>query len=389
MRSCISLALASLTTVFVACGPASGPADCSAPTKITTDTVSGGVTLAKGCYAADASLEVKGGTLTLKPGVVIQFGNNVEMAVLTDGRLNAVGTDADPIVLEGKNDVAGFWSGLTFMDSKGAANDLEYVTLKNGGGAPHLNGIDNTSGALAVYGNSLVKMAHGTITGSTSAGFGARGELDLTDCTITSNDFPGWVSPNNVPHLGTSSHFTGNTHDQIQVWSSSPIDQGFMDKDSTWQVLDVPYHLEAEFTVTSGATFTVDPGVTLAVATGQWIDIDATSKLMVNGTAAKPVTISGYEGVAGSWHGIVIRSPANEIHYTTITDGGASPDFNNAELFLQGAGSVTLDNVTIANSSGWGIGMSTSGSVSGCPSVTFSGNTSGDVWPDVTQTDCP
>lgn len=377
----------SLATALVACGPlvqgpGGGGADCSHPTPITSDSASGGVTLKKGCYDAADTVEVTGGTLTLEPGVTITFANNRGLRIDTDAALHAVGTKADPIVLKGEQDVSGAWMGVGFFDTKSADNDLEYLTIQNGG-SDGWTGAGNSKGALAVYGNSLVKMVSGTITGSTTAGFIADGELDLSDTTVTKNQFPGWSLPIEATHIDGSNHLTGNQHDELRIEEDNA-----MAFDTTWHKLDVPYDVVAWIEVQSASTFTIDAGVTVKVDNGQRIAVDSQSMLVVNGTASDPVTITGHNDVPGDWQGITIGSPVNEMHYTTVSDGGSETNLDFAEILLDGG--LSMDNVTVSKSSGWAISLRGGANLTGCPSVTFSQNAKGDIEGDVVnQTDCP
>lgn len=392
MRSTKRFWFAMVIAVFVlgcivACGPSptGHVANCSAPVKITSASVSGGVTLKKDCYVATDNVEVSGGTLTLDPGVVIQFPNHTAFSILASGRLKAVGTAADPIVLEGTAKTPGYWMGLEFTDSKSADNDLEYVTIKNGGSGPW-TGDPISAAGLFVHGNSLVKMSHGTIKGSPAAGFIASAELDIDHSTVTANEFPGWVHPVYTGHIDPSNKLTGNTHDEIRIEDSN--DMGL---DTTWHALDVPYYVMDWFTVSSKSTFTIDPGVTIRMGNNQYIEVTPGSRLVVNGTAAKRVTITGGQDVPGYYEGIQFSSAANEIHYATISDGGSEPNYANAELYLDNSAkaTLTLDHVTISNSSGWGISVDTDTHLTGCPTVTFSNNAKGNVEGDKNATDCP
>ena len=227
-------------------------------------------------------------------------------------------------------------------------------------------------------------MDHGTITGSPAAGFIASGELDLTNTKVTGNKFPGWAVPVNVGHIDPSNQLTGNTHDELRV-----DDDNAMGLDSTWHKLDVPYLVAAWIEVGANSTFTLDAGVTVKMANQQYLAVDAGCHFIVNGTAADPVTITGADGVPGDWQGISLQSAGNEIHNATISDAGSEPNLDHAEILLSAA-ILTMDHVTVSDSSGWAISLRSGSNLTGCPTVTFTNDAQGNVEGDAaTLSDCP
>ncbi|RMH42480.1 MAG: hypothetical protein D6689_08070 [Deltaproteobacteria bacterium] len=83
-------------------------------------------------------------TLTVEPGVTIQFGPGSELAIGTDtidhgtpGGLNAVGTADAPIVFtsDAESPAAGDWVGIVFREPpQGATNALEHAVIEYAGG---------------------------------------------------------------------------------------------------------------------------------------------------------------------------------------------------------------------------------------------------------------
>ncbi|NND92623.1 MAG: hypothetical protein HKN42_17350 [Granulosicoccus sp.] len=74
-------------------------------------------------------------TLTLAPGVEIWGNSASELTIRQSGALNAVGTQADPILMRGAEQVAGYWQGLQFFFSPSTQNVLSNVVVQHGGGA--------------------------------------------------------------------------------------------------------------------------------------------------------------------------------------------------------------------------------------------------------------
>ena len=70
--------------------------------------------------------------LTIEPGTVIQFEENSGLGIYDNGALKAVGTSSLPIVLEGKDNVRGYWRGI-HIETNTLNNQLDHVTIANAG----------------------------------------------------------------------------------------------------------------------------------------------------------------------------------------------------------------------------------------------------------------
>lgn len=378
------LAVAALSFLVAACGPPPGPGPggggCRA---LTSQDVSGGVTLAKGCYTAAATLVVSGGTLLLDPGVTVSMAKGAGLRIGSGAGLKAVGTQANPIVLKGEEMNPGTWKGVAFFDSTSADNDLVYVTITEGGGAPW-TAASNSAANLAVFGTSKVKMDHGTISTGEAAGFIAEGELDLTRSVSTDNPFAGWVTPAGVANLGTTNDFSNNTLDQLRIEDATTLDAS-----TTWPDLGIPYFVMEGFTVGQGARLTVGPGVEVESAPSVMIRIGAQGTLEVDGTSARPAGFVAFQTLPGTWKGLRIDSTtASVLHYTTVGSAGTDPTLDNADIYLDG--SLAIDHATVGFSAGWGISLRTGAHLTGCPTVTFTANMSGDVKGNkASLSDCP
>lgn len=97
---------------------------------------------------------------------------------------------------------------------------------------------------------------------------------------------------------------------------------GVITQNAVWTVQESPYLLTGDLTVAAGASLVIDKGVSIGVAIGdQWdadsatdlIDISVKGTLMVQGTAASPVTITsmGSAPQAGDWNGITFENIAD------------------------------------------------------------------------------
>jgi len=93
-------------------------------------------TLTEKCspYTASSDFAVDGYTLTIEPGVVIRFGDNVGMVAsyTKPGRIVAKGTPEKPVRLVGVRDAPGAWRGLRlYADASGSSFDN--VVIENAG----------------------------------------------------------------------------------------------------------------------------------------------------------------------------------------------------------------------------------------------------------------
>jgi hypothetical protein len=131
-----------------------------AQTTIPGGNVSGTWTLAGSPYNVMSSIVVPdGSTLTIEPGVTVNFQGTYKLLVL--GRLLAIGTITDTIVFKAINVTTG-WRGIRF-DNTPVSNDtskIMYCKLRNGiaSGAPP----DNSGGALffSSYSRVIVSNSH-------------------------------------------------------------------------------------------------------------------------------------------------------------------------------------------------------------------------------------
>jgi hypothetical protein len=276
------------------------------------------------------------GTLRIEPCAVVQIQAGYGLAV--DGRLEALGTTAQPITITAADPAQPF----SYIEIQGGFADLAYVTLSYGGAAG-----PNSNAVLDVWGNSTAlrtenaRLRHVTISGSLQFGLTLErsGTLtaDSTDVTITGAKL-GPVMARGSALVGgiPDGKYTGNGVDEILV-----IDRDFMSEDTTWHDRSVPYRIGdanmngADFRVglSSGValtTWTIDPGVAIRVTPSGRITFNhattgTTGTIIARGTAARPIvfTSAALAPAPGQWRGLVFDgAPTSgtaldyvEIHY--------------------------------------------------------------------------
>jgi len=274
---------------------------------------------------------LEGVTLTLEPGVVVQFGNSDGMIV--NGALVADGAAMAPIRLTADTDVPspGYWDGVWFGSSS-ENSILSHVTVEYAG---------NTSTAYAsgLYLESdQVTVAHSHVR--LNRGYGLRvaagASPTITSTTFTSNtSYAAYVSyasssPSNPQFVNSAG--SGNGYDGIQV-------SGTISGTVHWTAnANFPYIVYGGLTVDEGASLTLDPTTVVKFE-------NSASRLTVRGTLTADAS-------AGS-----------EIIFTSLQDDGYGGDTRNDggtttpgpgdwnQILVEG-GTATLDHVVIRYGAG-------------------------------------
>jgi hypothetical protein len=308
---------------------------------ITTDT-----TWASGnIYYVSTSVNVNAGvTLTIEPGVQVNFSQNAGLRVL--GTLKATGSAAEPILFTGSTKQAGWWLGLRIsgvQNSPLTTSVLEYVTIEYGGG--------NSYGALYLE-YATVPVKQSTIRHSSKDGiYGWYGGVaHLSDVTLANNaDFAvRFIDASVNPQLARLT-VQNNGANVIGIGG------GTMTGTHVWENVGVPYRLTGNQTVGAGATLTVEPGVQVHFAEN--VDLRILGRLHAVGTEQQRILFTGVKQEAGSWAGIRISGSQNSplttsaLEYVTIEYGGGN---NYGALYFDHA-SAPVKNMTIRHSSKDGI----------------------------------
>ncbi|MBX2842679.1 MAG: hypothetical protein KTR26_12990, partial [Flammeovirgaceae bacterium] len=94
-------------------------------------------------YYVTGNLAINSG-LIISPGVTFGFASDKRFWVDDEGYLNAIGTEASPIVFTGKDETVGYWKGLVIWTNN-LDNKLDYVEVSYGGSSAHGFGVGKTS----------------------------------------------------------------------------------------------------------------------------------------------------------------------------------------------------------------------------------------------------
>ncbi len=306
-------------------------------------------------YIASSNVFVSA-NLIIDPGVKIVFTEDTGLEVSSAGSINAVGTNAEPIVLTGTTTIAGFWKGIS-IQSNNASNELSYVTVEYGGSS----GFDgaNLKANVMVEGAGKVKITNSIFQNSGGYGIYTRSlESSLegfANNTITANEAPIMTRINHYHYFDAASTYTGNTKDYIDsYWSNNNTTQ-----DVVWNALDVPFRMASNIENIESA-ITIMPGANFIGQPNGGIEIIASGSLKAVATTSAPIIFKGEQDLPGYWRGLVFSSnnANNELNYVTISNGGEE-GFDGANLksnvMVEGVGRLIVKNTTLKNSGGYGI----------------------------------
>lgn len=267
---------------------------------------------------ANYAFNVKdGGWLTLEPGVLMLFQDDMGLLVGSDGALTAVGSQDAPIVFRGEEEVAGYWRGLRFI-SGDARNELDHVTIAHGGSDTH-SGSVRPHNLYFAAGSGGARVSNTVLRDGIGYGLyaprGTRLEA-FTGNQLTGNALgPAFVDAPVAGQLLASSMYTGNGNDVVTVYGYTSR----ITEPATWQDLGVPYrvddaprglYVDAELTLEEGVEILFPADLGLAVVEGS---------LVAHGTMQNPIR---FAADGASWQGIhVVRGQAS-FEYATIENAG-------------------------------------------------------------------
>jgi RHS repeat-associated protein len=235
-----------------------------------------------------------GRTVTIAAGTTVQAGYRANLTIL--GRLVTQGTNINPVIFTGPQ-----WTGLNFA---GGTGRLQYSNVVNA------NYTDPSITASNVPSPGLI-LDHCTV-GSGNQGL----VLDSSNVTVNDSTFS---LINNYPIVvrGASSvlslsnnSFSGNNPNRIYLAQGAMLGADYTLIPQTG--LEA-YELASNYTVPVGRTVTLSAGVT--VIAGYRANMTIQGKLVTQGTAAQPVTFTGYQ-----WTGLNFAGGTGNLSYCNIAN---------------------------------------------------------------------
>jgi hypothetical protein len=135
----------------------------------------------------------------------------------------------------------------------------------------------------------------------------------------------------------------------------------------------------------NSAVLTIEAGTVVGFEAGLGLRVRGGAGLLAEGTAAKPIKLTGTTMQRGFWKGLAIEFstyPDNIVAYTTIeyTGGAGISNTQDASLILEGGGVVTLEHSVLRESAGYGLFLARDVVISGAGDNEMTRNALGPAW---------
>lgn len=164
-------------------------------------------------------------TLTLDPGVTIEFREGVGMNVGGDGRLTAEGSADAPITLTGAEKRRGFWAGVYFHDTISEANQLNHVVVEYAGGSRWTGASRSKAGVYIPNEDVELDIKNTTFRDNAHAGLLASAgaaDLSVASSAFEANERPVWVGANHLGDVAADLTFSDNDNSYVLVGFDEP-----------------------------------------------------------------------------------------------------------------------------------------------------------------------
>ena len=329
-------------------------------------------------------------TLTIEPGVTIQFTDNSGrggISITSGATIKATGTAAKRIQFIGAYDAAGTWAGMEVRSN--TDNQFAFCDFLNAGSFA-----GETSGSLFLFdakaGFSHCKFTNGLGTGI-YAGCDATHYCEFS--AFDNNVFQGFQnyppmyldcnqSLSMLEKLDMTSDFTGNAMKYVEITHPD------IEKAVTLSQTTVPYYFDGAIW-NLAYPLTINEGVTVYVAGGSdFITSTYTQdgRLMVNGTTAKPVKFTRLPSSSNYWGGISFDGLKGSVLNNCILEygGDISGAYHGNMIYITYGSQLTLNNVQLNNAQAYGVYINACAGEYALThsNVTFSNNGDGnvDIW---------
>ncbi len=291
---------------------------------------------------------LKDATLTIEPGVSVEFDANGKLNVA--GTLNAIGSSTLPITFTSSSGspTPASWQGIVLdsIDIQSAVANLNWVILEYGG-------LETSQGAQVYIDNGSMTMTHSIVRFGGSYGVYVYGDLNplITDSQFQGNARAPIHLLANDDLLFRNLSATGNGQDVIEIGYGS-----YTSGDHAWQNAGIPYLIAGSTANQPGSSLTVEPGTQVMFTENMSLDIGGT--LNAVGLPDQPITFTAQTPTPGFWSGIQlwgdIATPATaRFEYVTIEYGGLYTG-NGAQVYMD-HGSMTMIHSTVRFGAGYGV----------------------------------
>jgi len=260
-------------------------------------------------------------TLTIQPGVIVQF-RDPDDALVIDGTLIARGTAANPIRFTSDDAMKepGQWEAIIFRDTTDDANTIMDHCIVEYGAAER---IANESIRFETASPTIM---NSTISHSRDDGMLLlRSDLRIENCQFSNNgDFAIAMRADSFPRLLNNTAMD-NGRNEIGVFDFN------VNRNGTWVKDNLPYTLVNDVFINSGITLTIQPGVIVQFRDpDDALVVDGT--LIANGTAMQPIHFTSDDEMKepGQWEQIIFRDTSDDARSVMsnciIEFGGANAE---------------------------------------------------------------
>ena len=309
-------------------------------------------------YRVSRSISVNA-QLTIEPGVIVEFANDAQLSINTEGSLIAQGAPEDSIIFTGATKSPGFWQGIVFY-SPNANNTLSYVRVSYGGSSAIGYGIPKVN--LGIDNGEKVSISNSKFSFSDGYGIFIDNDGELLNFSQNSfehnNDHPLALDLLQATNLDMESTFSNNSIEKVEiigsgVSSSSEVNlRGFND--------GTPYFVSGGLTVNSGLK--ISNGAMLRFDSDVALTVNSEGYLIVEGTETEKIIFTGDTETSGFWKGIVFYSNdiKNSIDQANIGYGGSSSfgyGMDKANVCVDNDEKISITNTEIHSSGGYGMYM--------------------------------
>lgn len=312
-------------------------------------------------YIIDCAVALRYNTLTIEPGVVIEFTENgsIEVERFDDkAALIAVGTEEEPIIFRGTKPTKGHWKGIIFTNNN-KANELKYVTIRDAGKSSW-SGYSQGGVSIGYLGSGAIKISNSQFINNKEAGLDinffnreAKINFELKNNVFKENDYPIHASIYTLHAIEPSNDLIGNMKDEILTNSAGNSTLSTVN-DGTWHNHGVPYIFKSG-ALAFDSKITIEPGVELRLPEAGKIVINSDGGLIAVGTEEEPIIFTGVEKLNRYWEGINFNSsyPGNEISHAIIEYCGQQLSNDNTYNVIVSAGNpiryAKLSNIIFRN----------------------------------------
>jgi len=254
--------------------------------------------------------------LTIKACSTIKMESNARIDVRDNGTIIVIGKPSCKTKFTSAKTIpaAGDWEGIWVYGSASAGNAFEFVTFEYGGG---------DYGVLWVEDGADIRIDSSTFSHIKKAAVKIEDEVTLN--SFVGNSFKS-IGGNPVVTSGNIALSLSPvvTEDIAASVNRVVLNSRTVTKSGTWKNLGIPYELDG---MDITATVTIEAGTTLMVNPDKHVEVADNGAIIMEGTAALPITVTSAKGspAAGDWDYIGIYASAsgnNRFSYVNFRYAG-------------------------------------------------------------------